>query len=133
MSAVHDEYLSFLAWLPGRGFPEDTIRVAKVVAANLDRLIPTVSNRGQRAAILAPILRSSLPSTEPTLDEQVVHSPGSLNWTRLRLLSLGSFRGFRYEHRFNLDSRVVLFQGPNGNGKTSICEGVPRGALPKTH
>lgn len=124
MSAVHDQYQRFLAWLPGRGFPEDAIRVAKIVSANLDRVVPTVSNRGQRATVLTPILRQLLPETDATLEGQADQVPAALSWARLRLLSVGPFRGFRYEHRFDLDKRVVLFQGPNGSGKTSVCEAM---------
>jgi hypothetical protein len=124
MSAVHDQYEKFLAWLPDRDFPEDAIRVAKIVSANLDRLIPTVSNRGQRATVLTPLLRQLLPETEAILEEQGNRARVALDWARLRLLAVGPFRGFRYEHRFDLDKRVVLFQGPNGSGKTSICEAL---------
>ncbi len=124
MPAVHDQYEKFLTWMSNRDVPEDAVRVAKVVSANLDRVIPTVSNRGQRATVLAPLLLQSLVETDSTLGEWVDHAPAALRWSRLRLLSVGPFRGFRYEQRFDLDNRVVLFQGPNGSGKTSICEAL---------
>jgi len=45
-------------------------------------------------------------------------------WRRLRHLTLGPFRGFRTPEPFDLQKRVILFYGPNGSGKTSLCEGL---------
>jgi recombinational DNA repair ATPase RecF len=38
--------------------------------------------------------------------------------------TLGPFRGFRTPEAFDLTKQVVLFYGPNGSGKTSLCEGL---------
>ncbi|MGN6112964.1 MAG: AAA family ATPase, partial [Luteimonas sp.] len=98
--------------------------MAKIISAHLDRLTPTVSNGGQRARVLTPILRRLLSETGVDLEGQANNTPGAVSWSRLGLLAVGPFRGFRREHRFDLNKRVVLFQGPNGSGKTSICEAL---------
>lgn len=49
---------------------------------------------------------------------------GEWPWRRLRNLTLGPFRGFRTPELFELQKRVVLFYGPNGSGKTSLCEAL---------
>lgn len=42
---------------------------------------------------------------------------------------MGPFRGFRTSETFDLDKRIVLFYGPNGTGKTSLCEALEHGLL----
>ncbi|WP_260513943.1 AAA family ATPase [Serratia fonticola] len=37
-------------------------------------------------------------------------------------LSLGPFWSFRNSEEFDLTRRIVMFYGPNGSGKTSLCE-----------
>lgn len=125
MTAAHEEYGRFMQWLRATGATEDTRRIAKIVHSNLDVLIPTVNNGGQRATWLAPMLRNGLDATTP--DIEVAHDDGTaatLPWTRLKKLSVGPFRGFRREEQFDLSKDIILFLGPNGSGKSSLCEGI---------
>jgi recombinational DNA repair ATPase RecF len=55
---------------------------------------------------------------------QAVAANVSWPWRRLRCLTLGPFRGFLTPEPFDLQKRVILFYGPNGSGKTSLCEGL---------
>lgn len=125
MGAVHEEYGRYLQWLRAAEGAEDARRIAKIVHANLDALIPTVSNAGQRATTLTPMLRRDLAGTA----DDIGAAPGNgaatpLPWTRLKRLSVGPFRGFRREEHFDLSNNIVLFQGPNGSGKSSLCEAL---------
>ena len=125
MAAVHEEYGRYLQWLRVADASEDTRRLAKIVHANLDALIPTVSNGGQRAASLTPMLRRDLDGTSAVIDVAAVDGAAvPLPWTRLKRLSVGPFRGFRREEQFDLSNNIVLFQGPNGSGKSSLCEAI---------
>jgi recombinational DNA repair ATPase RecF len=63
-----------------------------------------------------------MPDAPP--DIQAVAADGAWPWRRLRHLTLGPFRGFRTPEPFDLQKRVILFYGPNGSGKTSLCEGL---------
>lgn len=125
MSAVHEEYDRFLQWLSGVEEAEDAKRVAKIVYANLEILIPTVSNGGQRATSLTPMLRRDLVATLSVIEAAAGDGAvAPLPWTRLKTLSVGPFRGFRREEHFDLSRDVILFQGPNGSGKSSLCEAI---------
>lgn len=125
MSAVHEEYGRFLQWLRGAEGAEDARRIAKIVHANLDALIPTVSNGGQRATSLTPMLRRDLAATLDLIETAAENDAiAPLPWTRLKRLSVGPFRGFRREEQFDLSNNIVLFQGPNGSGKSSLCEAI---------
>lgn len=54
---------------------------------------------------------------------------GEFAWRRLKTLTVGPFRGFRREETFDFQKRIVLFYGPNGSGKTSLCEALERAML----
>lgn len=125
MSAVHEEYGHFMQWLRATEGAEDARRMAKIVHANLDALIPTVSNGGQRATFLTPILRRDLATTSGAIEAAAENGAAApLPWTRLKRLSVGPFRGFRREEQFDLSNNIVLFLGPNGSGKSSLCEAI---------
>lgn len=125
MGAVHEEYGRFLQWLGAAEGTEDARRIAKIVQANLDALIPTVSNAGQRATSLTPILRRDLAATTDAIEATAeVGADPALPWTRLKKISVGPFRGFRREEQFDLTKDIILFLGPNGSGKSSLCEAI---------
>jgi energy-coupling factor transporter ATP-binding protein EcfA2 len=125
MGAVHDEYLRYMQWLRATAEPADAKRIARIVLDNLDALIPTVSNGGQRATVLTPLLRRDLGDTPDVIEPaQADAVAAQLSWTRLKKLTIGPFRGFRREEEFDLSHNIVLFQGPNGSGKSSLCEAL---------
>lgn len=125
MGAVHDEYSRYMQWLRATGEPADAKRIARIVQHNLDVLIPTVNNGGQRATVLTPLLRRDLDNTPDVIEQaQADAAAEQLPWTRLKKLTIGPFRGFRREEEFDLSHNIVLFQGPNGSGKSSLCEAL---------
>lgn len=125
MGAVHDEYLRYMQWLRATEEPADAKRIARIVQNNLDTLIPTVNNGGQRATVLTPLLRRDLDSASDVIEPAHADAAAAqLPWTRLKKLTIGPFRGFRREEEFDLSPDIVLFQGPNGSGKSSLCEAL---------
>lgn len=125
MGAVNIEYSRYMQWLGNSDAESDVRRIAKLIEGDLDELARTVSAGGQRARILAPLLRRNLAQTDDQI-EHVEHQEagGALPWARLEKLTVGPFRGFRWEEQFDLNKPVVLFYGPNGSGKTSLCEAL---------
>lgn len=125
MGAVHDEYLRYMQWLAATEEPADAKRIARIVQDNLDTLIPTVNNGGQRATVLTPMLRRDLSKTPDGIEPAPPNAAAAqLPWTRLKKLTIGPFRGFRREEEFDLSHKIVLIQGPNGSGKSSVCEAL---------
>lgn len=125
-SAAHD-YQHFVHWLhqEGAGTPEDVRRFARLVLENFDRVSATSRNRSQRSVLLVELARQTLPTTDSGQPElEAVGGRSEWRWQRLSQLSLGPFRGFRNSEAFELARRIVLFYGPNGSGKTSLCEAL---------
>ncbi|WP_241357892.1 AAA family ATPase [Pseudomonas aeruginosa] len=125
-SAEHD-YQHFMQWLhrPDGGTSEDVRRFARLVLDNFERVNSTSRNRSQRSVYLVELARAVLTTSDPTqpLLDAIAAGRG-WNWQRLSHLSLGPFRGFRNAEAFDLSRRIVLFYGPNGSGKTSLCEAL---------
>ena len=116
-----------MAWLhqPETQAPSNVRRLANLALANFDELALTSRHRSQRSLYLADLARRSMAETSDGLPEmQAVAADVTWPWRRLRHLTLGPFRGFRTPEPFELQKRVILFYGPNGSGKTSLCEGL---------
>ncbi len=70
-------------------------------------------------------MRRELGATVPAAPAAAVDAHRSAwSWSKLRHLTLGPFRGFRVPEPFDLTKQITLFYGPNGSGKTSLCEGL---------
>ncbi|MNZ46670.1 recombination protein F [compost metagenome] len=125
-SAEHD-YQHFMQWLhqPDVGASEDVRRFARLVLDDFERVSATSRNRSQRSVHLVELARQRLTATDPGQPQLDVIARGAgWNWQKLCHLSFGPFRGFRNAEAFDLARRIVLFYGPNGSGKTSLCEAL---------
>ncbi|HCL3570499.1 TPA: AAA family ATPase [Pseudomonas aeruginosa] len=127
MATAQQDFERFIEWLhqPGRQTPSNVRRLANLLLANFDALAQTSRQRSQRSNYLVDISRRALARTPDELQNvQAGVIDGEWPWQRLRHLSLGPFRGFRTPEPFDLQKRLVLVYGPNGSGKTSLCEGL---------
>src|SRR5688572_17674955 len=127
MGTAREDYGQFVRWLhqPDRHATEDVRRFANLVLANFDSVEATSRQHNNRSSHLANLARRSLAATAPNLpDAPHDNAAAGWPWRRLQQLSVGPFRGFRREEPFDLRKRVVLFYGPNGSGKTSLCDAL---------
>lgn len=126
-SAKHD-FEGFVRWLflPGKNVPAEVRRLSILVLANFDAISATSRQRNQRSNCIVGLIRKELESTKDIAPEIVVNPSGghAWPWVKLRHLTLGPFRGFKFPESFDLSSQITLFYGPNGAGKTSLCEGL---------
>ncbi len=127
MASARQDFESFVRWLylPEQQSSIDARRLARLALDKFDALARTSRQRNQRSAFIVELMRQRL---EHTADEAPVAGAavqeGAWPWTRLRRLRLGPFRGFRTPEPFDLDKQITLFYGPNGSGKTSLCEAL---------
>ncbi|CAK1342357.1 recombination protein F [Burkholderia pseudomallei] len=132
MASAKQDYYRFLRWLhePQREVPDNVRRFANMILAEFDAVAATSRQRNARAAVLARLARERLANAPPGLPDIEAHAASEAwLWRRLKALTVGPFRGFRREERFDLRKRIVLFYGPNGSGKTSLCEALERALL----
>lgn len=127
MPSSKRDFERFVAWLhrPGHPTASNVRKFANLVLANFDEVDGTVRQRNQRAIYLVELARRLLtvtPDTCPDLEPEA--EAANWPWRRLRHLTLGPFRGFPTAEDFDLQRRIVLFYGPNGTGKSSVCEGL---------
>lgn len=127
MASARQDFERFVGWLyqPEKHIPSDVRCLAALVLANFDELAGTSRQRSQRSIYLVELIRRELERTAdvaPIGAAQADH--GTWPWAKLRHLTLGPFRGFRAPEPFDLTKQIILFYGPNGSGKTSLCEGL---------
>lgn len=127
MATAKQDFERFVGWLhqPEKQTPSGVRRLANLALANFDTLAATSRNRSQRSVYLVDLAREALEQTSdtaPVIEDVTANGPWP--WKRLRHLTLGPFRGFRIPEPFDLQKPIVLFYGPNGSGKTSLCEGL---------
>lgn len=125
-SALHD-FQQFVNWLhvPTRGASEDVRRFGNIALANFATVAASSLQHSQRSSVLAGLARRMLPTADPSLPApNPAVTDGAWAWRNLRHLTVGPFRGFRNPEPFDLQKRIVMFYGPNGSGKTSLCEAL---------
>lgn len=127
MASARQDFGRFIRWLyqPERQVHADVRRLANLALANFDVLAGTSRQRNQRSICLVGLMRQHFAqiADEAHADEIEVER-GDQPWVQLRHLSLGPFRGFTTPEPFDLGKQIVLFYGPNGSGKTSLCEAL---------
>ena len=127
MASARKDFEGFVRWLhlPENEAPPNVRRLANLVLTNFDSVLATSRQHSQRSVRLANLAQCNLLQTPDTLPEIApVAADGAWLWRRLYHLTVGPFRGFRYPEPFDLQQRIVLFYGPNGSGKTSLCEAL---------
>lgn len=132
MNSTYEQYRKFLGWLVQENAlaTPDIRRIANIIDVNFAEVHATTSAARSRSVVLSKLLLKEFSTASEefvTVSEQSETKP--FPWTRLTHLTVGPFRGFRRPEPFELDHRVVLFYGPNGSGKTSLCEAVEHALL----
>ncbi|MCC8445499.1 AAA family ATPase [Xanthomonas translucens] len=127
MTSARRDFEEFIRWihLPETQAPSNVRRLANLALANFDAVSETSRQRNQRSTLLAHLAQQQLAQTPDVPPENApVAAVGTWPWRRLHHLTIGPFRGFRHPEPFVLQQRIVLFYGPNGSGKTSLCEAL---------
>lgn len=127
MASARQDFEQFVRWIYQleQQVSVDVRRLAKLSLENFDSLAGTSRQRNQRSAYLVGLMRQQLAQTIDVVpNAEVAELEGAWPWARLKRLTLGPFRGFRTPEPFDLEKNIILFYGPNGSGKTSLCEAL---------
>lgn len=127
---IENEYLRFLQTLATDEISTDVRKIANLILTHLDLIIPLSTGRGQRVRKIVELAQTNW----NTVGEHVQSMPQQLSeqnhpFKQLKSLSVGPFRGFKKQEKFDLASELVLVYGPNGTGKSSFCEALEFGLL----
>ncbi len=126
MSTAKEQFLDFCSWLRLRDPPEDIADVAAAIYQHFDEVAERGTAANRRARYLKEhlcnvfLIDAPLPLPGRVLADQDRIGP----WHRLRSLTVGPFRGFRFLVEFDLSSQITLIGGPNGTGKSSVCQAL---------
>lgn len=127
MASSKQDFEQFVRWLhqPEKNTPSNVRKLANLALSNFDELSQTTRHRSNRSIYLVELMRGALEvadDNEPAI--AVENEENEWSWAKLNHLTLGPFRGFRTPEPFDLSKQITLFYGPNGSGKTSLCEGL---------
>lgn len=127
MASSKQDFEQFVRWLhqPKKNTPSEVRKLANLALGNFDELSQTTRHKSRRSIYLTSLMRLELEAAED--NEPVIGYVDEGNtwpWVKLNHLTLGPFRGFRTPEPFDLSKNITLFYGPNGSGKTSLCEGL---------
>tara|TARA_Y100000588_G_scaffold96119_1_gene104183 strand:- start:390 stop:3008 length:2619 start_codon:yes stop_codon:yes gene_type:complete len=122
---IRAEYQRFMQTLQDQNATDSVRKVANIVSAHFDELLPLSTHQGRRIRKMVELCQvnwNNAATNIPPLVQQEVTQVVPLS--RLKTLEVGPFRGFARQEIFDLNSRLVLIYGPNGTGKSSFCEAL---------
>ena len=123
------EYRRFLQTLANAG-SQDLRKVANLVLAHWNDLLPLTTAQGQRVKKLVELAQANWETISANIQPIPVQAAVTINAIRqFKSLRVGPFRGFAKPEDFDLASSLVLIYGPNGTGKSSFCEALEYGLL----
>jgi len=130
MSETKNEYLNFLE-SSLCSFSTKEKEIANLIFTNFD----TVSSKGVAAGSRGKYISSLILNTpmEPFTSLRKELSKNRKKITRLNKLSIKGFRGFTECKEFDLSKQYSFIYGPNGTGKSSICEALEYKLTGKIH
>lgn len=109
-------------------------RLANLMLGGFNEIAAVGSAGGRRGRFLAKLIVDKGDATAPTLD--IVADEANTNESeivRLTKMEIEHFRGFSDKHTFEFKNPYTFIYGPNGTGKSSLCEALEYGLLGSIH
>lgn len=122
---IRAEYQRFMQTLQGQNATDSVRKLANIVSAHLDELLPLTTHQGQRIRKMVELCQANWDNTSvnivPIFEQEVAPV---VSLSSLKTMTVGPFRGFARQEVFDLNNRLILIYGPNGTGKSSFCEAL---------
>jgi len=113
---------------------ENEKRLANLILEGFDEIAAVGTAGGRRGKVLAKLIvekgNAALPALEIVADEATAKE-GEV--VRLIKVEVEHFRGFSEKHTFEFKNPYTFIYGPNGTGKSSLCEALEYGLLGSIH
>lgn len=132
MNKSRAEFKRFVAKLAPE-LSEHEKKLAALILDSFEKISAVGSAGGRRGKILAKIIGDkgvSPPVLEITVDEARANEGEII---RLAKVEVEHFRGFCDKHVFEFKNPYTFVYGPNGTGKSSLCEALEYGLLASIH
>ncbi len=113
---------------------EHEVRLANLMLGGFNEITAVGSAGGRRGRVLAKLIVDKGDAAAPTLE--IVADEANTNESeivRLTKMEVEHFRGFSDKHTFEFKNPYTFIYGPNGTGKSSLCEALEYGLLGSIH
>ena len=133
MSKTLHEFKRFLAKV-GASFSPREKQLANLILDGFDEVQESSSASGKRGRVLAKMIveKGEAVSTELNVEAESANS-GDNGAVKISKLTVQHFRGFSDEQTFEFKNPYTFVYGPNGTGKSSLCEALEYGLLGSIH
>lgn len=109
-------------------------KLANLIVGGFQEIAAVGSAGGRRGKVLAKLIvekgEAAPPALEIAVDEVDADESGIV---RLTKVEVEHFRGFSDKHTFEFKNPYTFVYGPNGTGKSSLCEALEYGLLASVH
>lgn len=109
-------------------------KLANIMLGKFDEIAAVGAAGGRRGKVLAKLIvdhgDAASPALEIAADEAIANESEIL---RLTKMEVEHFRGFSEKHTFEFKNPYTFVYGPNGTGKSSLCEALEYGLLASIH
>lgn len=109
-------------------------KLANIMLGKFDEIAAVGTAGGRRGKVLAKLIVDhgdvASPALEIAADEAIANESEIL---RLTKMEVEHFRGFSEKHTFEFKNPYTFVYGPNGTGKSSLCEALEYGLLASIH
>ncbi|WP_187432774.1 AAA family ATPase [Pseudomonas synxantha] len=109
-------------------------KLANIMLVRFDEIAAVGVAGGRRGKVLAKLIVDNGDAASPALE--IAADEGNANESeivRLTKLEVEHFRGFSEKHTFEFKKPYTFVYGPNGTGKSSLCEALEYGLLASIH
>lgn len=109
-------------------------KLANLILGGFNEIAEVRSAGGRRGKVLAKLIVDSGEAASPALE--IAAEEANANESeivRLTKVEVEHFRGFSDKHAFEFKNPYTFVYGPNGTGKSSLCEALEYGLLASIH
>jgi hypothetical protein len=109
-------------------------KLANLILGGFHDIAAVGSAGGRRGKVLAKLIVDKGEAAPPALEIAVDEANANQSEiVRLTKLEVEHFRGFSDKHTFEFKNQYTFVYGPNGTGKSSLCEALEYGLLASIH
>ena len=109
-------------------------KLANLILGGFDEIAAVGSAGGRRGKVLAKLIVDKGEAAPPALEIAVDEADANESEiVRLTKVEVEHFRGFSDKHTFEFKNPYTFVYGPNGTGKSSLCEALEYGLLASIH